>query len=163
MKKFNWTLLSLANIIQKLSGNYVNSRRKTSHGMGNVVLGLPDGTRNVLTNDLDKAEAFSMNFKKMYTKEPLFSINLNEVVVQTSVMPDIVFSEDVVKKYLFQLNVSKSAGPDNLHPRLLKEYYGVICTYLKNLFDFSHQFGVIPDDWKTSFVPVLHKKGRKIY
>ena len=41
-------------------------------------------------------------------------------------MLDIDFSQQLVEAKLAKLNISKSAGPDNIHPRVLKELKEVL-------------------------------------
>ena len=42
-------------------------------------------------------------------------------ITQKSVWPPIKFSEDIILHKLNKLNTSKSAGPDELHPKILYE------------------------------------------
>ena len=66
-----------------------------------------------------------------------------------------------MKNKLKQLNASKSAGPDNMHPRLLKELAEVIALPLKLLFDKTLKEGKIPAAWKKAEVKPIFKKGSK--
>ena len=42
-------------------------------------------------------------------------------ITQKSVWPPIKFSEDIILQKLNKPNTSKSAGPDELHPKILDE------------------------------------------
>ena len=75
-------------------------------------------------------------------------------------LPLIFTTEDVTKK-LDELKTNKSPGPDNIHPRVLHELRYVISTTLGNIYNDSMNAGIIPEDWKTSTVTVIHKKGKK--
>ena len=57
------------------------------------------------------------------------------------------------------MNVSKSPGPDNIHPRILKELSAVICKPLSLIFNNSILIGKLPDDWKCATVTAIYKKG----
>ena len=57
--------------------------------------------------------------------------------------------------------MKKSCGPDNLHPRILKELAPVIGDTLGAIFENSLSSDVLPSDWKTSNISVIHKKGPK--
>ena len=76
-------------------------------------------------------------------------------------MPKIYFSEDDIKHKLSSMKINKSPGPDMLHPRVFKELQNVIVGKLKQIFEHSLEDGEIPEDWKTSTVTVIYKKGKK--
>jgi len=73
-------------------------------------------------------------------------------------MIDIDFSQQVVEARLARLNTSKSVGPDNIHPRVLKELKGAISLPLSIIFRTSYATCVIPEDWKSANVTSVHKK-----
>ncbi|CAM4587958.1 unnamed protein product [Lepidochelys kempii] len=55
----------------------------------------------------------------------------------------------------------KSMGPDELHPRVLKELTAVIAEQLAIIFENSWRTGEVPDDWKKANVVPIFKKGKK--
>lgn len=76
-------------------------------------------------------------------------------------MPSVLISKIQIEDKIGNLKINKSPGPDLIHPRILHESRMVISDALKCLFDKSLNTGVLPDEWKTSLVSVIHKKGRK--
>jgi hypothetical protein len=64
---------------------------------------------------------------------------------------------------LNKLKVNKSAGPDGIHPRVLKETADAICIPLANIFNESLNEGIVPQAWKDAHITALHKKGNKRY
>ncbi|CAM5095586.1 unnamed protein product [Natator depressus] len=52
-------------------------------------------------------------------------------------------------------------GPDELHPRVLKELADVIAEPLAIIFENSWRMGEVPDDWKKAKVVPIFKKGKK--
>ena len=59
------------------------------------------------------------------------------------------------------LDTSKSPGPDNIHPRVLKETADVIAYPLHLIFKGSLNAGLLPDTWKIANVSPIFKKGNK--
>ena len=51
---------------------------------------------------------------------------------------------DLVKDHLERLVTFKSAGPDRLHPRILKKLTGVIAQPLEKIFENSWCSGEVP-------------------
>ena len=62
---------------------------------------------------------------------------------------------------LQSLKTSKSPGPDEMHPLIIKELASEISYPLKKLFDKSIAEGKIPNKWKLAEVKPLFKKGKK--
>ncbi|CAM4702633.1 unnamed protein product [Caretta caretta] len=72
---------------------------------------------------------------------------------------DITISE--VEAKLKQFNGTKSGGPDNLHPRILKELAHEIASPLARIFNESVNSGVVPYDWRIANIVPIFKKGKK--
>ena len=74
---------------------------------------------------------------------------------------DIEFHEAKILKMLEKLNVSKSPGPDGLHPRILYETRTKITNSLKLIFDASLKLKELPHDWVNANISAVYKKGKK--
>ena len=67
-------------------------------------------------------------------------------------MTDFNVTKELVSKKLKELNPTKSQGPDNIHPRVLKELYNTLDLPLSIIYNSSLQKSEIPSDWKESIV-----------
>ena len=70
-------------------------------------------------------------------------------------------SESAIMTKLQKLKVDKSPGPDEIHPRVLKELATVIAQPLRHIFQLSLDSGVIPEDWRSSNITAIFKKGKR--
>ena len=59
------------------------------------------------------------------------------------------------------LNVNKSCGPDQIHPRLLIELSEHIAGPVALLFNMTMKHGFLQTDWKRALVSPIYKKGSR--
>ena len=58
-------------------------------------------------------------------------------------------------------NITRSCGPDELHPRMLKELAVKMATPMTKLFNQSLFRGEVPKEWKMANVSPIFKKGSR--
>ena len=62
---------------------------------------------------------------------------------------------------LLRIDPYKSVGPDDIHPRILKELAYELYRPLTHIFRTSMATGIVPDAWKIANVVPIFKKGSK--
>ena len=120
----------------------------------------PDG--EITSNDQEKSEVLNNFFTSVFTDEDLNNIpdlDIKKDIQEKSSSAEVTTEE--MKKLLEQLKAGKSPGPDQLHPRILKECAKELALPLKLLFDLTMQKGRIPKDWKSAEIKAIYKKKGK--
>ena len=121
---------------------YINGQKKDTQGIPPLKRRNGNG---VAESELEQADEFMDVFNKNeHSQVPLPNRS-------APFMNDIVVSVVGVSKFLKGLNPSKALGPDEIHPRVLKE--------LAHLFQQSIDTGEIPKEWSLANICPLFKKG----
>ena len=137
---------------------YVNKKTKTK----GKITELLNPAGNAITDDKGKAEILNDHFASVFTKEKMDDIpQLDLEKDDINIIDSVTVSTEKLIKLLNKLNISKSAGPDGINSRILKETSSQIAPGLKILFDKSISEGKIPSQWKEANVTALFKKGSK--
>ena len=72
-----------------------------------------------------------------------------------------VRTQFTIEKKLNGLKIGKSAGSDQIHPKLLQETAAVLKTPLQKLFTKCISIGKIPDSWRLGHITPIFTKGKK--
>ena len=99
--------------------------------------------RVLLSRTSKKAEEFNGQFvfnKNEHIQDPLLDKS-------APFMNELAVSKDGVIKLLEGLNLSKSLGSDELHPRVLKELATELGPVFAHLFQQSIDTGDVPKEW----------------
>ena len=124
---------------------YINSQKKDTQGIPPLKKRNGNG---VVQSDLEKAEEFNGQFMDVLNENEHTQVPLLDR--SAPFMDDIVVSKDGVTKLLEGLNPSKALGPDQLHPRVLKELATELGPVFAHLFQESIDPGEIPREWSLA-------------
>ncbi|KAK4817558.1 hypothetical protein QYF61_020007 [Mycteria americana] len=72
-----------------------------------------------------------------------------------------IIQGEMVSDLLHHLDIHKSMGPDEIHPRVLKELAEVLTKPLSIIYQQSWLTGEVPVDWRLANVTPIFKKGQK--
>ena len=112
--------------------------------------------------DKEKADVLNAFFTSVFKSQTSYP--------QVSLLPDLAalageltkpptIQEETVRDLLLQLDCHKSMGPDEIHPRVLRELAEVIAEPLTIIYQHSLLMGEAPDDWRLANVTPIYKKG----
>ena len=142
---------------------YVKHKKNGKTGVSSLK---QDG--KLYSHPVDKAELLNKQFQSVFSSSEEvsredFSRNYKMPTVESQfpVLDNINITLNGITKLLKDLKPSKSPGPDNLGPRLLKELAEDIAPLLLMIFRKSLATGEVPDDWRTANVTPAFKKGQK--
>ena len=103
------------------------------------------------------AEELIVQFSDAFNKTKYYEVPLTRRSAPS--MDSIVVSSEEVIKLLKGINPTKALGPDELHPRVLKELANVLGPVFAHLFQQSLDMGKSPKEWLLANIGPLFMKG----
>jgi hypothetical protein len=135
---------------------YIRSHRKNCDHIGS----LKNSNGTLTASDVEAAGLLAKQFGSVFKQD-----NLNDAppfALRTlQIMDDIIVTEEEVRSHLSKLKPSKSPGPDEIHPAMIKLLNDSLVPSITSLFNKSLSTGRIPGDWKLATITPLPKKGNK--
>ena len=139
--------------------SYISSKKNSRS-----VIGPLENDRGVLeTDDTKMSVLLNQYFCSVFTSENQDIPIPQDIIAERQIeaLSTVNFSPAEVIKYIDKLKVTKSPGPDQIHPRILKETKNEIAEHLSNIFTQSLENGACPSQWKEANVTPIFKKGDK--
>ncbi|KAK4821391.1 hypothetical protein QYF61_019292 [Mycteria americana] len=147
-KRFVWSLL------------LGNGKRTAKENLQPLV----DRGGNTVTKDEEKAEVLNAFFASVFNSRANCSLGTQPPELEDrdgdqNGAP--IIQGEMVSDLLHHLDTHKSMGPDEIHPRVLKELAEELTKPLSIIYQQSWLTGEVPADWRLANVTPMFKKGQK--
>ncbi|XP_068213298.1 uncharacterized protein [Palaemon carinicauda] len=140
---------------------YVQGKTSRKSGIPDLELANDKRGTHRTKNDHEKAEGLAEYFSEVFTKEPSGDIPRLPTKEGTK-LERITFSPSRIRAAIKKLKKNKSAGPDEIHSRIIKEVGDVLVEPLKILFECSFESGQLPTtDWRLACITAIFKSGKQ--
>ena len=132
--------------------NYAQSETKTKSSIPDLYA--DENKTKTTESNMEKVGVLADFFTSVFTQEPDSEFP-NIEKKQVPELNDISINPEIVYEHLKNLKISKSPGPDGLHPRILKELKSVLSQPLAIIFNNSIITSKLPDEWECANITAL--------
>ncbi|KAK4830361.1 hypothetical protein QYF61_010138 [Mycteria americana] len=141
---------------------YISSKRRAKENLQPLV----DRGGNTVTKDEEKAEVLNAFFASVFNSRANCSLGTQPPESEDrdgdqNGAP--IIQGKMVSDLLHHLDTHKSMGPDEIHPRVLKELADVLTKPLSIIYQQSWLTGEVPVDWRLANVTPITKPLSIIY
>ena len=141
----------------KIFWKFIQSKTKSKENIPCIM----DENGELQTDNKIKAELLNKFFQSVFTIEDTTQGIAIFPPRTDQKLETIEFDIQKVQEHLEKLKETKSSGPDQMHPKFLKETAKKIAEPLTKIFQKSIEPRKIPNTWKLANVTPIHKKGPK--
>lgn len=114
-----------------------------------------------VASDAESTNAFNVAFASVFTIKCDMISSLQRTTTRERTMPEIVFSTNGLLSQIEHLNITSSAGFDEINLKFLLNTKNISANYLCLLYSQFLSTGDVPDDWKVGKVIPIHKSGNR--
>ena len=158
-KRYEKNICLKSKVNPKLFWAHVRRMLKTKSGVAPLLSDKTD-KNSTKFDDKEKADILQEQFSSVFTCEP--EGDVPQLTKRTdALLKDLKITAERVKVELVKLNPNKSCGPDEIHPRMLKELTDQIALPMAFLLNTTMEKKEIPADWKNAYVSPIFKKGAR--
>ena len=143
----------------KVFWSYVQSHLKTRSGISPLLESVNDKT-SIKFSDKEKADILQKQFCSVFTREPNGDLPDFEMKTKKKIT-SVSLNATIIRKEIENLDPSKAFGPDEIHPKMLKELIDHVSAPLTTIISKTLKNGTLPDDWKNAQVSPIFKKGAR--
>ena len=158
-REFEKGIAAQAKINPKTFCSHTRRNLKTKSGVAPLLANVEDNN-SLKFDGAEKANILQKQFSSVYTREPDGDIPTFESLTESSIN-NLYVTEEMVREKLKNLNAIKSCGPDEMHPRLIKELAEQLSGPIAHIFNMTMDQQTLPNDWKQALVSPIFKKGSK--
>ena len=116
---------------------------------------------NLISEEAEMAEELNTYFSSVFTREDTSTVPDPTTRSTRSKLRNCWITTEKVKRKIKELKPNSAAGPDGIHPKLLKECVNEIAPVLAMIFRKSMDSGEVPEEWRqANFIPIF-KVGSK--
>ena len=128
----------------KLFWGHVRSRLKTKSGVAPLLKDVMDKNSAQFV-DVENANILQDQFSSVFAREPEEETPSLNKRTDASI-GSLQISYKIVQEKINNLNVNKSCGPDEVHPRMLMELVDIISKPISELLNRTMEDGHLPID-----------------
>ena len=140
----------------KVFWKYVTSKTRTKSRIGELYK--DENRGQVSTTDKEKADILWEQLAGVFVKQP-DGEPPQAVRKDVPRMDHMVITNKKIRKVIKKMKRNKSPGPDNIHPRIIKELMEELLEPLRIVFTSSLEEAEVPAHWREAYVTAIYNKG----